>query len=165
MLLGGSCLSLKLSYNQSRVSLNISLNWPRISFKLALQLGPQSPPSPHPSTKGLNRCSQTLWGQSSEAINQGGGGQFYLIKLLFFRKFLKPSAIYFPLSSSRADSPIIITGFFDEDNFFEKFDTLLNIFLISSVFFPTIVQSYVRSPGFPIEQTGTCFWAKTFCCD
>ena len=62
-----------------------------------------------------------------------------LIKLFFFKKFLKPSIIYSPLSSSNADSPIIIIGFFEEIIFFENSESLVSIFFISSVVLPIIL--------------------------
>ena len=55
--------------------------------------------------------------------------QSLVIKLFFFSKLLKPSVINLPLLSSKTDSPIIIIGLLEEDNFFEKSDSLLKFFL------------------------------------
>ena len=74
-----------------------------------------------------------------------------MIKLFFLNIFLISSKIYLPLLSSKADSPIITSGFLAETSFFEKSISLLIIFLMSSVLLPIIVYSYVRSPGSPME--------------
>ena len=61
------------------------------------------------------------------------------IKLFFIKNFLNSSKIYFPLVNSKVDSPIIIIGFFEDNNFFENSFSLSNIFFISSVEFPIIL--------------------------
>ena len=80
--------------------------------------------------KSIKPTVEAFWGKKFIAF------QSLLIKLFFFKKFLKLLNIYSPLLSSKADSPIMMIGFFAEDNFFENSFSLFNIFFISSVFSP-----------------------------
>ena len=56
----------------------------------------------------------------------------------FSKKLFNSSKIYFPLLSSKADSPIIIIGFLADKSFLENSCSLFIIFFISSVLLPMI---------------------------
>ena len=64
--------------------------------------------------------------------------QSLFMKLFSIKKLFNSSKIYFPLLSSKADSPIIIIGFLADKSFLENSCSLFIIFFISSVLLPII---------------------------